>query len=155
MWPSSTRIGALITITPVLAACLGGEGVGTASPAPTVRIVELSMDGMRFSPDRLEVRLHETVRFLVRNPEDIPHEVFIGSEAEQLTHRAAHGSAAPQEQADVPHYGYGAFIPAFGTGQFEYRFDAPGEVMIGCHLPGHWEAGMRALIVVPNSSALP
>lgn len=150
MWPIITRIGAVMSITVVLAACLGGRGVSTPSPAPTVRIVELSMEGMRFSPDRLEVRVHETVRFLVRNPEDIPHEVFIGSEAEQLAHRAAHASAAPQEEADVRHYGYGIYIPAFGTGQFEYRFDAPGEVMIGCHLPGHWEAGMRATIVVAN-----
>lgn len=155
MWLIIRRNGVVMTVAFVLAACLGGEGDTRASPGPSPRIVELSMDGMRFDPDQVEVRLHETVRFVVRNPEGIPHELFIGSETEQVTHREVHASTAPQEQADVPHYGYGAFIPAFGTGQFEYRFDASGEVMIGCHLPGHWEAGMRALIVVPNSSASP
>jgi uncharacterized cupredoxin-like copper-binding protein len=149
------RTGTAVTLTLVLSACLGDGDEGSASPPPSVRIVELSMDGMRFTPERVEVRLHDTVRFMVSNPEDIPHEVFIGSEAEQLVHRAAHASIAPQEQADVPHYGYGTYIPAWGTGQFEYRFDASDEVMIGCHLPGHWEAGMKALIVVTSPSPSP
>ncbi|MEA2026476.1 MAG: plastocyanin/azurin family copper-binding protein [Chloroflexota bacterium] len=27
-------------------------------------------------------------------------------------------------------------------------FDEAGEMLIGCHVPGHWEAGMRGTITV-------
>ena len=30
-------------------------------------------------------------------------------------------------------------------------FDEPGEVLIGCHQPGHWEAGMRGTITVEDA----
>ena len=35
-------------------------------------------------------------------------------------------------------------LPAYGR----YRFDIARAIMLGCHLPGHWEAGMHALVTV-------
>lgn len=151
MRPMTTRCAISGALALLLAACTGGTDPGAVGQSPTPRVVELSMEDMRFVPERVEVRLHETVRFLVRNPDDIPHEVFLGTDAEQLEHRAAHASAPPGSQADVPHFGYGAYVHARGTEQFMYRFDQPGPVTIGCHLPGHWEGGMRAEITVAAS----
>jgi uncharacterized cupredoxin-like copper-binding protein len=142
------RLSCLAALVLFVTSCQGTQGAGADSSTPRERIIELTMEGMRFIPDRIEVELGETVRFVVQNPDLIPHEVLIGSEAEQLEHHDAHASAPPADQANVPHYGYGLYVPARGTGQFVYRFDSPGEVMIGCHLPGHWEAGMKATIVV-------
>lgn len=151
MSPMKTRCAISGALALLLAACTGGADPGAADPSPTPRVVELSMEGMRFAPQRVEVRLHETVRFLVRNPDDIPHEVFVGTDAEQLQHRGEHASTLPGSQPDVPHFGYGAYVHARGTEQFEYRFDQPGPLTIGCHLPGHWEGGMRAEITVSAS----
>jgi uncharacterized cupredoxin-like copper-binding protein len=117
-------------------------------PAGTDRVVELSMEGMHFIPDRIEVKAGELVAFVVTNPNDIAHEVYIGTEAEQAAHHAMHMAAAASAQAQVPHGGYGIFIPAHGTGVLSYRFDKVGEILLGCHLPGHWEAGMMAIVLV-------
>lgn len=36
----------------------------------------------------------------------------------------------------------GETVPVLAT------FDEPGELLIGCHQPGHWEAGMRGTVTV-------
>jgi uncharacterized cupredoxin-like copper-binding protein len=141
----------LLTLAPLLVACGPATDAGPRGRIATARVVELSIEGMRFSPDHIEVQQHETVRLVIRNPDGIPHEVFIGIETDQLDHRAAHASTPPRLQAEVPHHGRGAHIHALGTGQFDYRFDRQGELLIGCHLPGHWESGMRATILVRSS----
>jgi uncharacterized cupredoxin-like copper-binding protein len=117
-------------------------------PPGTDRIVELSMVGMHFIPDRIEVKAGELVAFVVTNPNDIAHELFIGSEADQMAHRAIHMAVASAGQANISHDGYGIFLAPHETGVVSYRFDTAGEIMLGCHLPGHWEAGMRAIVIV-------
>lgn len=117
-------------------------------PAGTDRVVELSMEGMHFIPDRIEVKAGELVAFVVTNPNDIPHEVYIGTEADQVAHHAMHMAAGASAQAQVPHGGYGIFLSPHETAVVSYRFDTPGKVLLGCHLPGHWEAGMVATVVV-------
>jgi uncharacterized cupredoxin-like copper-binding protein len=34
------------------------------------------------------------------------------------------------------------------TAEVIATFDEAGDLMIGCHVPGHWEAGMRGTVVV-------
>ena len=34
------------------------------------------------------------------------------------------------------------------TGELAYRFERSGMTVIGCHQPGHYEAGMRATVNV-------
>jgi uncharacterized cupredoxin-like copper-binding protein len=117
-------------------------------PPGTDRVVELSMEGMHFIPDRIEVRAGELVAFVVTNPNDIAHELYIGTEADQLAHHSVHMAVASAGQIYIQHGGYGIFLAPHETGVVSYRFDTPGEIMLGCHLPGHWEAGMRAVVVV-------
>lgn len=117
-------------------------------PAGTDRVVELTMEGMRFAPTKLDVKVGETITFVVTNPNDIPHELFIGDEADQMVHHAAHMAVPSAGQATVPHMGYGIYLAAQGTGMVTYHFTTAGEIMLGCHLPGHWEAGMVAVVTV-------
>jgi uncharacterized cupredoxin-like copper-binding protein len=117
-------------------------------PAGTDRVVELSIEGMHFIPDRIEVKAGELVAFVVTNPNDIPHELFIGTAAEQAAHEAMHMAAAASNQAQVRHGGYGIYLAPHDTGVVSYRFDTAGEIVLGCHLPGHWDAGMHATVVV-------
>jgi uncharacterized cupredoxin-like copper-binding protein len=117
-------------------------------PAGTDRIVELSMVGMHFIPDRIEVKAGELVAFVVTNPNDVAHEVYIGTEADQMAHHAMHMAVASADQAEIPHGGYGIFLAPHDTGVVSYRFDTVGEIILGCHLPGHWEAGMKAIVTV-------
>ncbi|MBO0884894.1 MAG: multicopper oxidase domain-containing protein, partial [Mycobacterium sp.] len=39
-------------------------------------------------------------------------------------------------------------VPAGGTVQLVYTFDQPGTLEYGCHVPGHYGAGMRGTITI-------
>jgi uncharacterized cupredoxin-like copper-binding protein len=146
---ASTAFRALVTIGlgVVLVAC-SPSAARRDVPAGTDRVVELSMEDMHFIPDRIEVKAGELVAFVVTNPNDIAHELYIGTEADQMAHRAMHMAVPSAGQAQIPHGGYGIFLEPHETGVVSYRFDTAGQVMLGCHLPGHWEAGMHAIMVV-------
>lgn len=138
----------LIAAAAVIAACAPVAGQGP-SVSPEARVVELTITAdARFSPDRIAVKTGETIRFVVDNPTAANHELFIGSAAEQTMHHAAHLGLPPAEQANVSHFGYGIFLPAYGDGVIEYHFSTPGEVLLGCHLPGHYEGGHVATVIV-------
>jgi uncharacterized cupredoxin-like copper-binding protein len=146
---SSTAVRGVFTLALglLLVACSPSADRRSIPPG-TDRIVELSMVGMRFIPDRIEVKLGEMVAFVVTNPNDVSHEVFIGDMADQMAHHAAHMAVASAAQAQVQHDGYGIFLEPHETGVVTYHFDTAGEILLGCHLPGHWEAGMRAIVTV-------
>jgi uncharacterized cupredoxin-like copper-binding protein len=122
---------------------LGGSGT---DQNPT--IIHMSIEGYHFIPDDIVVHEGETVRFMITNQTDRAHELFIGTPAEQEADEARHQGASPMEQPNMSHYGYGIYLPAYGAGEFEYHFTVANGIMIGCHLPGHWAAGMRASITV-------
>jgi uncharacterized cupredoxin-like copper-binding protein len=138
----------LAVMAAIIAACAPAAGQGP-TVRPEARVVELTITAdARFSPDRIGVRTGETIRFVVSNPTSSDHELFIGSAAEQAVHHAKHLGLPPGEQAAVSHFGYGIFLPAFGDGALEYHFANAGEVLIGCHLPGHYEGGHVATVIV-------
>ncbi len=117
----------------------------TSSPAAAQpeRTIEVSMtDGLRFDPDRLIVRSGETVRFVIKNPTSIDHEFVIGDAAAQRAHAAEMASGMMHDDA------HAVSAPAGETRELIYAFGAPGDLQIGCHVPGHYEAGMHADVTV-------
>jgi uncharacterized cupredoxin-like copper-binding protein len=143
-------LAAACAVTLLTAACtVGGAQNGTdANP----RVIQLTVDGYHFVPDAIEVTVGETVRFVVANPTDMAHEVYIGTPAEQAADDAARASTAPMQQPNITtQYGYGVYLAAYSTVEFRYHFPNRDEVMIGCHLPGHWAKGMKAVITVHGS----
>ena len=130
-----------------LSACSGAATrTGTAeSPRP----VDLTMtDEMTFEPARIDVRPGETVVFRVRNLSKEAHEAYIGTDEEQRLHETAHYALPADDQTNTTHMGYGIHVAPFGTGELVARFDEDTEYVIGCHYPGHYAAGMRAVIEV-------
>jgi uncharacterized cupredoxin-like copper-binding protein len=143
-------LAAACGVTLLTAACtVGGAQNGTdVNP----RVIQLTVDGYRFVPDAIEVTVGETVRFVVANPTDMAHEVYIGTPAEQAADEAAHASIPPMQQPSITvQYGYGVYLAAYSSVEFRYHFSNRDEVMIGCHLPGHWAKGMKAAITVHGS----
>lgn len=139
------RVVVLAGLALLLVSCGGQAG---ASP-PATRDITVSISGMRFVPDQFEVHVDETIRFVVSNPTDLPHELFIGTMPEQLAHHRAVMSQPPAQQVELmQHFGYGIYLLAHDSGEFIYHFGEAAQVMIGCHVPGHWEAGMLATITV-------
>ena len=138
-------------LLPLAAAALVGLvaacGAQVREPVPTgPRIVRLVALNFGYEPTRIEVRRGETVRFIVENQTDLPHEVFIGSPDDQAGHAQAHQAAGPSVVKLEDEGPAALSIPPNGTGQLESTFDDPAVTVIGCHLAGHWESGMRAEI---------
>jgi uncharacterized cupredoxin-like copper-binding protein len=108
---------------------------------PEDETVQVTIRFSRFNPDHFEFTAGSTVKFVVRNNDPIDHEFLIGDERLQQIHEegteAKHG-ARPGEIS----------IPAGGTRATSYTFAEPGTLLIGCHLPGHYDFGMRGDIEI-------
>ena len=56
-------------------------------PSMVSRTIEIVMDdSMRFTPEKISVKLGETVRFVVKNAGKIPHEMALGTPDELVEH---------------------------------------------------------------------
>jgi uncharacterized cupredoxin-like copper-binding protein len=109
------------------------------------RTIEVGMaDSMRFSPDRIEVRRGETVRFVVRNRGRVMHEFVIGTAAENARH-AELMLKFPGMEHDEP---YMAHVAPGKTGEIVWTFNRAGEFEFACLIAGHYQAGMVGSIRV-------
>lgn len=139
----------LIAASAVLSAC--SSAATQPGPDESPRAVDLTMtEDMTFEPARVEVRAGETTVFRVRNVSNEAHEAYIGTEEEQRLHATTHSAVSGDEQTQTSHMGYGVHIAPFGTGELVTKFDDDVEYVIGCHYPGHYAAGMRAVIDVSD-----
>lgn len=113
---------------------------GIAGDAAAVeRTIDVRMlDAMRFSPDRVDVRLGETLRFRVANTGKVMHEFVIGTPAENAAH-AQLMMKFPDMQHDEP---YMAHVPPGKTGEIVWTFNRPGRFEFACLIAGHYQAGM-------------
>ena len=144
--------GASLAAVLLATAVTGCSADGEAPPSGEPRLIELKMvEPFGYDPPVVEVRQGETVHFVVRNPTPIDHEMFIGVEAEQDAHEVVHQGGPPQ--ADVEHFGYGIHVVARGTGTLDYTFSELEDVLIGCHVPGHYVAGHVAAIHVVQADS--
>jgi uncharacterized cupredoxin-like copper-binding protein len=119
------------------AAVVAAGGCGESG----TRTVEITVRHSRFLPPSIEAQPGEAVRFVIRNVDPIDHEFILGNMAVQRRHEngtePAHG-AVPGEVS----------VPAGAVRATTYTFGGPGSVPFGCHLPGHWDYGMRGSVRV-------
>ena len=102
--------------------------------------VRITIHYSSFDPDGLAVEPGETVRFVIVNTDPIDHEFIVGDESLQDAHELGTESYHPPRPGEVT-------IPAGETVETTYTFDG-GNLIFGCHLPGHYDYGMRGLVVV-------
>lgn len=140
-----------------LAACgsdAGSNPAGDSSGEP--RTVEVTMTDMAYTPASLDVAVGETVRFVFRNDGAVRHEAVFGNEAEQEAHHAEMaemgGSHDGMDMESMPHDEmtelHSVVVEPGETVELTHTFETSGPMMIGCHEPGHWEAGMKMIIDV-------
>ena len=117
------------------------------------RSVEVRMDDqMRFTPNRLDVRAGETVRFVVHNDGKTEHEMVLGSEEDIKAHALAMQKGAGQGHAHNHGGGVAITVAAGQRGELVVKFDQARTLEMACLIPGHYEAGMRGTVNVQNAS---
>lgn len=119
-------------------------GIG-GLPNAVKRTVEVHMtDNMRFTPEYVEVKQGETIRFVHVNDGQVLHEFVLGTK-EELDEHAALMKKFPGMEHDEP---YMAHVAPGEKGEVIWNFNKVGEFDFACLLPGHYEAGMIGKIKV-------
>ena len=110
-----------------------------------MRTVEFRMtDNMRFTPDKLEVKQGETVKFVLRNNGAVLHEFVLGTKKE-LDEHAALMVKFPTMEHDEP---YMAHVAPGKTGEIIWTFNRAGDFDFACLIAGHYAAGMVGKVKV-------
>lgn len=141
----------LAGLVAVLTAACGDADEGNPSAEGSrPKTVEVKMVDIGYEPKEISVAKGQEVRFVFVNDGKIRHEAFIGDAEEQAEHEEEmkaggdggghdpHGgdsnpkvTVAPGKEADLTH-----------------KFEEAGTFEVGCHEPGHYDAGMKIEVVV-------
>ena len=150
------HLALVAAIAVVLAACSGGStstaapSAATASPVAGgssgtgVEVIVKLTDALKMEPAGISVKAGVPVRFVVTNSGAADHEFFLGDEAAQ----AGHG----EEMSGMAGMGHdepaGIGLKAGETKTLQYTFAKAGSYLAGCHINGHYSAGMMSTITV-------
>ena len=122
----------------------GGFSFGApGNPSAATRTIEVvTKDPYEFDPEDVEVDSGETVTFVVTNEGDTEHEFVLGDEEYQESHDEAMAAG------EMHHEGNAVTVAPGATEEITWTFPAEGEVLYGCHVAGHYDAGMVGAIRV-------
>jgi uncharacterized cupredoxin-like copper-binding protein len=134
--PRHVRRGLAATIVGLaLVACAPASGdVGEET-------VHVRLRYSRFQPSSFSFDAGTTVTFVVENADPIDHEFILGDRAVQIAHERGTEAYHPPRPGEMT-------VPAGETLSTTYTFTQPGRLILGCHLPGHYAYGMRAVVHV-------
>lgn len=163
------RLGLLLIVVlglAVPAGCDRGAPVVTPLPSPgrpdAPREVNVIAKDYVFIPDPVDVLPGETVLLHVVNGGLVPHELVIGDAAVQEAWERAWAATVggPPGATPVPPPPELAGTRVFvASGQrVDILWTVPDDpalvarTLFGCHLPGHWQQGMRAALRIATGS---
>lgn len=118
----------------------------TAAPTVAAQRVEVSLtDQMRIEPESMTVPAGVPVTFVVTNVGSIDHEFYLGDEDMQMHHEEEMAEMGGMMGHDEEN---GISVEPGQTKELTWTFDMGDLWLAGCHVPGHYPAGMRAVITV-------
>ncbi|MDX1619998.1 MAG: plastocyanin/azurin family copper-binding protein [Nitriliruptorales bacterium] len=118
-----------------------------ADPSEADRTIEVNVDNdLAFEPADLTVAVGEVITFRITNTGQVEHEFVLGDEeaqqemAEMMESGDDHAHSGEMSNAVTVHAGE--------TAELTWRFTQAGTVLIGCHVPGHYDAGMTGTVTI-------
>lgn len=145
-------LSALALAALVAAGCANGNDSGTASSEAAV-VVKITMLDNKYEPSEVTVPKGREVTFEFTNKGAVNHEALVGDEQAQMDHARemmSATSAGSGDMAGMDHGGAGSAItvkPGMSD-KITTTFDTSGTFQIGCHVPLHYEQGMKAMVAV-------
>jgi uncharacterized cupredoxin-like copper-binding protein len=123
----------------------GKPGNPKRKTSRTIEIVANEGDGkMFYTPDRIEVRRGEQIRFIIRNEGALAHELLLDSIEGNAKHKKEM-EKNPEMEHDDPN---GKRLEPKKTAEILWLFDKVGTFEYACLIPGHYDAGMKGIVVV-------
>jgi uncharacterized cupredoxin-like copper-binding protein len=144
-------------VTPMPASAHSGHGQHGADafaagepgdPKRPFRTVEILMTDegakMAYTPDRLEVKRGEQIKFVLKNAGVVDHEFLIDTKQNNAKHKLEM-EKNPDMEHEEPN---GARLKPGATREVLWRFTKAGTFEFACLLPGHYESGMKGIVVI-------
>ena len=166
-----SRLAFALVLTLLVGLVLGSCDAGPAAPTPPVvagsssapREVNVVLKDWVFLPDPVDVVPGETVLLHVVNGGLEIHELVIGDQAVQDAWEIAEAAAADPPPGPTPLVsvapdvaGLRVVVPSGQRVDLVWTVPAdPAAVaglMFGCHIPGHWEKGMKGGLRIASSN---
>ena len=157
-------ISSLVIVAYLIAACAGPQPVGTppitAGTGAQPREINLIARDWEFVPPIVDLVPGETILLHVVNGGLEVHEAIIGDSAVQEAWERAEAVAVGGPPGRTPDVSVSAELAGVrvivGSGErADITWTVPSDptavaaLVIGCHIPGHWERGMRAAVRIP------
>ena len=144
------RIGVLALVALVAAGCSDGD---KATAADDARVVKITMLDNKYEPSQVTVPKGREVTFEFTNQGTVAHEALVGDEQAQMDHAQEMMSSTSTDSGDMGgmhHSGADSAVTVKpGTSdKITTTFDEGGTFLIGCHVPLHYEQGMKATVKV-------
>ena len=165
------RQAAVLAAVAVLAAgCVAGAPPATPPIVPgssgAPREVNVVLKDWIFLPDPVDVVPGETVLLHVVNGGLEIHELVIGDQAVQDAWEASElatidAPPGPTPVVSVPPEVSGIRVVVPSGQRVDVTWEVPAattdvsKLLLGCHIPGHWQKGMRGTVVVAGSPPPP
>lgn len=120
-------------------------------PAKADRTVEVLLKDIAFEPDRLQVKAGETVRFVLINQGQLPHEFNLGDKVMHVEHQkqmlamAGHvhgGTAHDHDTANT------VLVMPGKRAELTWTFRGSAPIEFACNVPGHYQAGMVGPVTI-------
>lgn len=127
----------------------GGHDASTAGEpgvaANVTRTIQVdAADNMRFTPNNVNVKQGETIRFVIKNSGQVPHEFSLGTEKELKEHYEVMKKFPGMEHEEANQIS----LKPGQQGEVIWRFTKTGVVHFACLRVGHYDAGMKGSVKV-------
>lgn len=150
------RLAPMAAIAVLVAACSSGAATpapasdapvaSAEAPAAATRIEVTLSDGLKIEPATMTVPVGQPVTFVVTNSGTVLHEFVLGDEEVQAEHETKMGEGGGMSMPEDEPNAIG--VDPGQTKELTFTFAEPGTTFAGCHVVGHYAAGMKATITV-------
>lgn len=158
---ANTIVCAVLALVSTSVFALADEGHGASigepgDPSKVNRVIEVSMDEMKFVPDRIAVKEGETIKFVITNDGRLVHEFNLGTmemwkgHNKEMRTMLKKGMMSMTKlhhdkmmKAGMMHDDPNSVLLAPGeTADVIWNFSEAVTLGYACNVPGHLEAGM-------------
>lgn len=123
---------------------------GTPGKASDVtRTVDVTTLDMAFQMKPFHVRSGETIRFVVKNKDEVDHDFTIAPPAMQAAHRKKmmEMMASGDSMSKMHKESNAVFVKPGETKELIWKFANVSGLEFACNVPGHYESGMKGAFV--------
>lgn len=114
------------------------------NPENISRTIKITALDIKYDKPEIQIKTGETIKFVVTNTGKLRHEFTIGDVDQQRQH-----AEMMKQMPDMVHEDANTLTLEPGeTKNLVWQFTKAGSLEMACHIPGHYEAGMKSKVKI-------